>query len=244
YSLATARSGLEHRAAFTAADLDGARAALTALADGTPAPGLVQDTARTRSKLAFLFAGQGSQRPGMGRALAARFTVFATALDEVLGRCDEGLERPLKDVLFAAEGRPEAALLDETGYAQPALLALEVALYRLAESFDITPDFLAGHSIGEIAAAHIAGVCTLADAAALVLARGRLMQALPEGGAMVSLEAAEDEVLPLLEDRQDRVSIAAVNGPTAVVVAGEVDDVTAVAEHFGALGRRTKRLRV
>ncbi|MGP4002429.1 type I polyketide synthase, partial [Streptomyces sp. 8N706] len=244
YSLATARSGLEHRAAFTAADLDRARAALTALADGAPAPGLVQDTARTRSKLAFLFAGQGSQRPGMGRELAARFPLFATALDDVLTHLDQGLERPLKDVLFAAEGTPEAALLDETGYAQPALFAIEVALYRLAESFGIKPDFLAGHSIGEIAAAHVAGVFSVADAAALVLARGRLMQALPEGGAMVSLEATEEEVLPLLEDRQDRVSVAAVNGPTAVVVAGRADDVTAVAEHFGALGRKTKRLRV
>ncbi|KPC59911.1 type I polyketide synthase, partial [Streptomyces chattanoogensis] len=244
YSLATARSGLEHRAAFTAADLDRARAALTALADGTPAPGLVQDTARTRSKLAFLFAGQGSQRPGMGRELAARFPVFATALDACLTHLDQGFARPLKDVLFAAECTPEAALLDETGYAQPALFAIEVALYRLAESFGIKPDFLAGHSIGEIAAAHVAGVFTLADAAALVLARGRLMQALPEGGTMVSLEAAEEEVLPLLEDRQDRVSIAAVNGPAAVVVAGRADDVTAVAEHFGALGRKSKRLRV
>ncbi|GAU69352.1 polyketide synthase, partial [Streptomyces sp. NBRC 110611] len=244
YSLATARSGLEHRAAFTADGLDRARAALTALADGAPAPGLVQDTARTRSKLAFLFAGQGSQRPGMGRELAARFPVFAAALDEVLTHLDQGLERPLKDVLFAAEGTPEAALLDETGYAQPALFAIEVALYRLAESFGIKPDFLAGHSIGEIAAAHVAGVFTVADAAALVLARGRLMQALPEGGAMVSLEATEAEVRPLLEDRPDRVSVAAVNGPAAVVVAGRADDVTAVAEHFAALGRKTKRLRV
>ncbi len=244
YSLATARSGMEHRAAFTAADLDRARAALTALADGTPDPGLVQDTARTRSKLAFLFTGQGSQRPGMGRELAARFPVFATALDEVLTHLDQGLDRPLKELLFAEEGTPEAALLDRTGYAQPALFAIEVALYRLAESFGIRPDHLAGHSIGEIAAAHVAGAFSLADAAALVVARGRLMQALPEGGAMISLEATEEEVLPLLEDRRDRVSIAAVNGPAAVVVAGEESEAEAVAEHFAALGRKTKRLRV
>ncbi|MFH8851349.1 type I polyketide synthase, partial [Streptomyces rimosus] len=242
YSLATARSGMEHRAAFTAADLDRARAALTALADGTPDPGLVQDTARTRSKLAFLFTGQGSQRPGMGRELAARFPAFATALDEVLTHLDQGLDRPLKELLFAEEGTPEAALLDRTGYAQPALFAIEVALYRLAESFGIRPDHLAGHSIGEIAAAHVAGAFSLADAAALVVARGRLMQALPEGGAMISLEATEEEVLPLLEDRRDRVSIAAVNGPAAVVVAGEESEAEAVAEHFAALGRKTKRL--
>ncbi|MFD0381497.1 acyltransferase domain-containing protein [Streptomyces stramineus] len=179
----------------------------------------------------------------MGRELHARFPAFAAALDDILAHFDEGLEQPLKDVLFAADGTPEAALLNETGYAQPALFAIEVALYRLTESLGIKPDFLAGHSIGEIAAAHVAGVFSATDAAALVLARG-LMQALPADGAMVSLEATEDEVLPLIENRRDRISIAAVNGPTALVVAGAEDEVAAVAAHFTALGRKTKRLRV
>ncbi|MGW2598426.1 type I polyketide synthase, partial [Streptomyces klenkii] len=244
YSLATTRSGFEHRAAFTAADRDRALEALTALAGDEPEPSLVRGTAQSRAKLAFLFAGQGSQRAGMGRELHARFPVFAAALDEILTHFDQGLDRPLKDVLFAADGTPEAGLLNETGYAQPALFAIEVALYRLTESFGVKPDFLAGHSIGEIAAAHVAGVFSAADAAALVLARGRLMQALPAGGVMISLEATEDEVLPLLQDRQDSVSIAAVNGPAALVVAGEEGEAEAVAAHFAALGRRTKRLQV
>ncbi|MCC3775995.1 type I polyketide synthase, partial [Streptomyces sp. UNOB3_S3] len=245
HSLATSRSGFEHRAVVIAADRDEAVAALTALAAGEPAAALTQGaTQGGRGKLAFLFTGQGAQRPGMGRELYTRFPVFAQALDEVLTHLDPGLDRPLRTLFFAAKGTPEAELLDRTGYAQPALFALEVALFRLAESWGLKPDFLAGHSVGEIAAAHVAGVFSLADAATLVLARGRLMQALPAGGAMVSLQASEDEVLPLLADRSGRVSLAAVNGPRAVVVAGEAAAVAAVAEHFTAQGRKAKELRV
>ncbi|MGH3378563.1 MAG: SDR family NAD(P)-dependent oxidoreductase, partial [Actinoallomurus sp.] len=244
FSLATARSSFEYRAVVTATGPEDAVAALTALAEGGPAAHLVQGSAHKRPKLAFLFAGQGSQRPGMGRELYARFPVFAAALDEVLEHLDTGLDRPLREVLFAAEDTPEAELLHQTGYAQPALFAIEVALFRLVESWGVKPDHLAGHSIGEIAAAHVAGVLSLADAATLVVARGRLMQALPEGGAMVSLQAAEAEVQPLLEYRPDLVSIAAVNGPDAVVVAGAAGEVDDIAEHFTELGRKVKRLRV
>ncbi|MFD3736232.1 type I polyketide synthase, partial [Streptomyces sp. NPDC058632] len=244
HSLATTRSAFEHRAAFTAADRDTALAALTALAAGEDAPGLTVRQTRGRPKLAVLFSGQGSQRPGMGRDLYARFPVFARALDEILGHLDAGLDRPLRPLLLADADTPEATLLDRTGYAQPALFALEVALYRLVESWGLTPDHVTGHSVGEIAAAHVAGVFSLEDACTLVLARGRLMEALPEGGAMVSVEATEDETAPLVAERAARLSIAAVNGPSAVVVAGAADDVDAVAAHFAALGRRTRRLRV
>ncbi|MFE4060382.1 type I polyketide synthase, partial [Streptomyces sp. NPDC059096] len=244
HALATTRSALEHRAALTTADRDTALAALTALADGTDAPGLTTHQLRGRTKLAVLFAGQGSQRAGMGRDLYARFPVFARALDETLGHLDAGLDLPLRTLLFAEEGSAEAALLDRTGYAQPALFALEVALYRLVESWGVTPDHVAGHSVGEIAAAHVAGVFSLADACALVLARATLMQALPEGGAMVSLEATEDEVAPLLAEHTGQVSVAAVNGPSAVVVAGAEDAVESIAARIAALGRRTRRLTV
>ncbi|OSP38861.1 hypothetical protein B7767_34805, partial [Streptomyces sp. 13-12-16] len=231
-------------AALTAADRDTALAALTALAAGEDAPGLTVRRTRGRPKLAVLFSGQGSQRPGMGRGLYTRFPVFARALDEVLGHLDTLLDRPLRPLLLAEEGTAEAALLDRTGYAQPALFALEVALYRLVESWGLAPDHVTGHSVGEITAAHVAGVFSLADACTLVAARGRLMEALPEGGAMVSVEATEDEVAPLVAEHADRVSIAAVNGPSAVVVAGAADAVDTVAAHFTALGRRTRRLRV
>ncbi|MYS27302.1 acyltransferase domain-containing protein, partial [Streptomyces sp. SID7804] len=243
-TLATTRAAFEHRAAFTAADRDTALAALAALADGEDTPGLTVRQTRGRPKLAVLFSGQGSQRPGMGRDLYARFPVFARALDEILAHLDAGLDRPLRPLLLAEDGTAEAALLDRTGYAQPALFALEVALYRLVESWGLTPDHVTGHSVGEIAAAHVAGVFSLQDACTLVLARGRLMEALPEGGAMVSVEATEDEVAPLVAERADRVSVAAVNGPSAVVVAGTAADVDAVAAHFAGLGRRTRRLRV
>ncbi|MEU7414529.1 type I polyketide synthase [Streptomyces sp. NPDC042638] len=236
HSLATTRAALHDRAVLLAADRAELRAALHDLASGvTPL------TARADGELGFLFTGQGSQRTGMGRELAATHPAFADALDDVCAHFDLQLDRPLRDVLFAEPGTPEAELLHRTEYAQPALFAVEVALHRLLESWGLTPDQLAGHSVGEIAAAHVAGVFTLQDATILVAARGRLMQRLPEGGAMVAVRAAEDEVTPLLTPR---TGIAAVNGPAAVVVSGDAAEVERITAELAARGHDTKRLRV
>ena len=236
FSLATARSPLEYRAVVTGLHRDELISGLGSLVSGEAAPGLRQGLARGEPSTAFLFSGQGSQRLGMGRGLGASFPAFAEAFEAARAELDKHLDRPLGAVI---DGDAEA--LDETAYTQAALFAVEVALFRLLESWGIVPDFVAGHSIGELSAAHVCGVFSLADAAGLVAARGRLMQSLPTGGAMVAIAAAEDEVLPLLTER---VSLAAVNGPASVVVSGDADAALEVAAAFERKGRRTKRLRV
>ncbi|MET9888361.1 SDR family NAD(P)-dependent oxidoreductase, partial [Streptomyces sp. NPDC006430] len=244
YSLATSRALLGHRAVVAAEDRDAMLAGLRALAEGQESPYVFPGTA-DGGRLAFLFTGQGSQRAAMGRRLYDTQPVFAAALDEAIGYLDLQLDRPLHEILFAAEDTAESALLNETVYAQATLFAVDVALFRLLESWGVRPDYVAGHSIGELAAAHVAGVLSLDDAATLVAARGRLMQELPEGGAMVAVTASEEAVAPLLAAvGADRVAIAAVNGPASVVISGAAEAVAEVAARLEADGHRTKQLRV
>ncbi|MBB6436817.1 acyl transferase domain-containing protein [Streptomyces candidus] len=228
HSLATGRAALRHRAALLAHGPHGQD--VTEVARGEAGDGAV----------AILFPGQGSQRLGMGRELHARFPVFARALDAVVDELDRHLDRPLRDIMWGEDPKE----LDRTGWTQPALFAVETALFRLVESLGVRPAVVGGHSVGEITAAHVAGVLPLADACRLVATRAALMQALPAGGAMVAVQAAEDEALPLLAGRADRASVAAVNGPASVVIAGEESAVLEIAAHFADQGRRTSRLPV
>ncbi|KJY24615.1 type I polyketide synthase, partial [Streptomyces sp. NRRL S-495] len=243
-SLALNRSAFDHRAALTGTDRETLLQGLTALAAGEPSADLVRGVTGAAAKTAFLFPGQGSQRTGMGAELYARFPVFADAFDAVCAELDPLLDRPLREVIDAAPGDPGHGLLDRTEYTQPALFALGVALFRLVEHWGVRPDRLLGHSVGELAAAHVAGVFALPDAAALVVARGRLMQALPEGGAMAALAAGEEEVLPLLAGRESEVGLAAVNGPASTVISGAAAAVDEIAAVLAARGRKTRRLRV
>ncbi|MEU4717445.1 SDR family NAD(P)-dependent oxidoreductase, partial [Micromonospora purpureochromogenes] len=264
-TLATGRALHPHRAVVLGADPAELAAGLAALAAGDTAPNAVTDTPRG-GRLAVLFTGQGAQRLGMGRELYGVFPVFAAAFDAVAAELDAHLDRPLRSVIWG----DDEELIRLTGYAQAGLFAVEVALFRLVESWGVRADFVTGHSIGELVAAHVAGVLSLSDAARLVVARGRLMQALPAGGAMVAVQASEEEVRAALagsgvvvgsfgaDDANDSaangsgngtaagadVDIAAVNGPRSVVISGLEAAVLHVAQHFTELGRKVTRLRV
>ncbi len=248
FSLVSARSTFEQRAVVLGSGRQKLLGGLDALAVGESAADLVVGEAGSGA-VAFLFTGQGAQRLGMGKESYEAFPVFRAAFDEVCAGLDEILGVSVKDVVFAAgEGAEstEAAegLLEQTMFAQAGLFALEVALFRLVEAWGVHPGFLMGHSIGELAAAHVAGVFSLEDACRLVAARGRLMGALPAGGAMVSVWATQEEALESLQGREGKVSLAAVNGPSSVVFSGDEDAVLALAEEWRARGRKTKRLRV
>ncbi|USQ85716.1 AMP-binding protein [Streptomyces phaeoluteigriseus] len=253
-ALATTRTAFPRRTAFVvdgAADLE---RRLAAVADGQDT-GVEPDGASAEASLAIGFTGQGSQRPQMGKELYAAYPVFAKALDAACGALDPHLDRPLRDVMWASEGTTEAVLLDRTDFTQAALFALESALFRLVESWGVVPDLVMGHSVGALAAAHAAGVLSLQDAASLVAARGRLMAALPPGGAMAAIEATEEEVRTVMAAIGDgartalaatppAVAVAAVNGPRSVVVSGAEGAVRAVGEAFRARRRRVTALRV
>nr|WP_277912960.1 type I polyketide synthase [Frankia torreyi] len=242
-SLVGTRAAFEYRAAVIAGDRDACLRGLDAVAAGASSPDVVRGTARDGGRLAFVFSGQGAQRPGMGRGLYEAFEVFARSFDEITDALAPALDRPLRDVVFG-DRAAAGPLLDRTRYTQPALFAVEVALFRLAESWGLAPDLLAGHSIGELAAAHVAGVLSLDDACRLVAARGALMDALPAGGAMVALTATEAEVRDLLAGREDLVGVAAVNGPRSVVVSGVESAVLDIAAAVRERGGETHRLPV
>jgi acyl transferase domain-containing protein/acyl carrier protein len=226
YSLLTKRAAFERRAVVTSLDAHDPEQLAVVAVSGQP-------------KLAMLFTGQGAQRPGMGRELSEAYPEFRDTFDTICAHFDGLLDKPLRTLINADDGTG----LDQTAYTQPALFALEVALFRLFETFGVVPEILLGHSIGEVAAAHVAGIWSLVDACKLVAARGRLMQALPVGGAMIALAASESEVRAILEHHPG-LDIGGLNGPNATVISGDEEPALAVEQHFKALGREVKRLSV
>ncbi|CAI7974065.1 SDR family NAD(P)-dependent oxidoreductase [Frankia sp. Hr75.2] len=240
FSLATTRAALDQRAVVLAKDRDAGLAAATLLATGGRPPELISG-ARSQGHLAVLFTGQGSQRAKMGEELYTTYQAFSDAFDAVCAGIDPHLPRPLREIVFADAATPSADLLHQTQFTQPALFAFEVALFRLFESWGVRPDFVGGHSIGELAAAHVAGVFSLADASALVAARGRLMQELPAVGAMVAIQATETEVFPHLTGR---AGIAGLNSANSTVISGDEEAVREIAKIFANMGRQTKDLQV
>ncbi|HEX5853556.1 MAG TPA: type I polyketide synthase, partial [Solirubrobacteraceae bacterium] len=246
FSLLKVRSRLPRRAAVIGSGRDELLSGLRALASGEPS-GAVHEGVVRQGRTAFMFPGQGGQRPGMGRELYERFPAFATALDDACGELDAHVGRSLRELMFAQEGSREAELLDQTYFTQPALFALQVSLYRLLESVGVSPDVLIGHSMGELAAAHVAGVFSLRDGASLAAARGRLMGELAGGGLMMLVEASEQEARADLDGSDEFggcVSIAAVNGPRAVVLSGDVEACDALERLWRERGRKTKRLNI
>ncbi|MFD9720100.1 type I polyketide synthase [Streptomyces sp. NPDC059076] len=239
HALATTRALLPHRAVAVGRDLEELLTGVSALVSGVSSPNAVQGTAASKKpRPAFVFSGQGSQWWGMGRGLYESFPVFADVFDAVCVELDGLLGCSLREVLFEGDGSG----LSGTGLTQPALFVVEVALCGLLGSWGVVPGVVAGHSVGEFAAAYVAGVVSLEDACRLVVARGRLMEDLPSGGVMVAVEASEADVLPLLAGLEDRVGIAAVNSPTSIVLSGVEDAVTAVVGQLGE--RRSKALTV
>uniref|UniRef100_UPI001F22F0C1 type I polyketide synthase n=1 Tax=Streptomyces acidiscabies TaxID=42234 RepID=UPI001F22F0C1 len=242
-ALVSTRASLGHRAVVLGTGRDELIAGLTGLAAGEPGAGVVSGVSAANGRTAFLFTGQGAQRVGMGRELAAEFPVFAEAFGEVCDGFAGLLPGSLEEVVFGGD----EYRLTETGWAQPALFAFEVAVFRLLSSWGVTPDFVVGHSVGELAAAYVAGVWSLPDACRVVAARAGLMQALPAEGVMLAVEANEAEIASAAGEVagwDERAAIAAVNATRSVVLSGDAAVVGAMGELWSGRGRKVRRLRV
>lgn len=237
WSLVSTRSVFEHRAVLVGTERAQFLDALAGLAAGEPPADVAAGRTRPAGKTVFVFPGQGAQYLDMGRALYERFPLFAKAFDAAADALDQHLRLPLRQVVWGTD----AVLLENTEFAQPALFAVEVATAALLESWGVVPELVLGHSVGEIAAAQVAGVLSLEGAARLVAARGRLMAGLPAGGVMVAVTAGEAEVVAQLGPGVD---IAAVNAPDSVVISGDQAAVDAVVQPLAGQGRRVRRLAV
>ena len=208
--------------------------------------GVVRGKAESQDKeIAFLFTGQGSQYVDMGRQLYDTQPTFNKIIDQCNEILKDYLEVPLLEVLYFQDLQNSSSnLLDQTAYTQPALFAIEYALFKLWESWGVKPSVVMGHSVGEYVAACIAGVFSLEDGLKLIAMRGKLMQKLPSGGEMVSVMASESQVIRAIEEYSSQVTIAAVNGPESIVISGESSAIKSICSHFESIGVKTKQLQV
>ena len=241
HTAATGRNHFEHRLAVVSATAADAASTLRAIGNGLEPKGAMRGRAQAHPRVAFLFTGQGSQSVGMGRQLFETQPVYRAALERCRDVLRGEMDRDLLDVMFEED---VTSPLDETGYAQPALFAVEYALLQLWRSWGIEPAMVLGHSIGEYAAAYAAGVMSDEEALKLVAARGRLMQALPHDGEMVALRCGEEQVASALKAYAGDAWLAAVNGPADVVISGRREAVRAVCAALDREGIQGKRLRV
>jgi acyl transferase domain-containing protein/acyl carrier protein len=237
----TTRARLPHRLAVAGGSTAALAAGLSAFASGTKSERVAHGKAgHTAPKVAFLFTGQGSQFAGMGRGLYETSEVFRDALQRCAARLKARMD--LLAVLFPADGAPSP--IDQTAYSQPALFALEYALAEVWRSWGVVPDAVMGHSVGELAAACVAGLLSMEDALELIAERGRLMQALPAGGVMATVFTTEDQVAPLLAPHRERVSIAAYNAPGQLVLSGAAEAVAHITSALEERGVAVRRLNV
>ncbi|PTL78226.1 type I polyketide synthase [Vitiosangium sp. GDMCC 1.1324] len=237
----TSRTRMPHRLSVAGGSTQALATSLSAFASGAKPEQVVQGKAgHTPPKVAFLFTGQGSQFAGMGRRLYETSDVFRDALDRCAARLKPGMD--LLAVLYPKDGTPSP--IDQTAYSQPALFALEYALAELWRSWGVVPDAVMGHSVGEFAAACVAGILSMEDALDLIAERGRLMQALPPGGVMATVFASEAQVAPLLSPFRDRASIAAYNAPGQLSLSGAAEAVERITSALEAQGIATRKLNV
>ena len=242
----TGRLSYNYRLSLVAGTKDELQEKLRAFGTEEEVTGLVNGvvSGSESPRVAMLFTGQGSQYVGMGQQLYETQPTFRKALEQCAEILQPYLDRHLLEVLYSAEA--EESVLEQTAYTQPAVFALEYALFQLWQSWGIKPDVVMGHSVGEYVAATVAGVWSLEDGLKLIAARGRLMQKLPASGAMVSVMASKSKVLETLKtiSLEEKVVIAAINGPQSIVISGEGESVRAIATHLESVGIKTKPLQV
>src|SRR5690606_7750372 len=245
FTAGAGRAHFTHRLAVTGETRDELLQGLAAWSEARPASNVFsgQNLEQQPPRVAFLFSGHGAQYPGMGSSLYRSQAVFRQAVDECAQAFQPYLEKPLLEVMYPQtdEVPPEFSGMQ---YTQAALFTLEYALSRLWRSWGVEPAAVAGHSIGEYAAACAAGILNLPDAVKLVAARGRLMDSLPEAGAMAVVFAAEEQVAQILTKVEGKISIAVINGPDNIVISGERQAVAAARDILSAEGIRSRLLDV